>query len=114
MGINGLARLLAHEAALIRIGSFGLIAAEVEVSASDMHPVFDAATVTRINPAADVLIGPRVWLGQRAMVLKGVTIGQDCVVGAGAVVTRAVPAGCVVAGNPARVVRRGVRWSMDL
>ena len=113
IGINGLVRLLAHEAARIVVGSGGLIAADVEISASDMHPVFDVATGLRINPAADVVIGARVWLGQRCMVLNGVEIGADCVVGAGSVVTKRVPPGCVVAGNPARVVRRGVRWAMD-
>ena len=113
-GVNGLVRLLAHEPARIAIGAGCLLAAEAEIAASDMHPIFDAATGARINPAADVALGDRVWLGQRAMVLKGVRIGDDAVIGAGAVVTRAVPAGCVAAGNPARVVRRGVRWAMDL
>lgn len=46
-----------------------------------------------------------VWLGGGAVVCPGVSIGQDTVVGAGAVVTRDVPAGVVAAGVPARVVR---------
>jgi maltose O-acetyltransferase len=53
-----------------------------------------------------VTIGRNVWVAGRATVLKGVTIGDDSVVGYGAVVTGDVPAGVVVAGNPARVVRK--------
>lgn len=52
-----------------------------------------------------VTIGPDVWIGAGAMILKGVSIGAHAVVGAGSVVTREVPAWAVVAGNPARVVK---------
>jgi acetyltransferase-like isoleucine patch superfamily enzyme len=54
--------------------------------------------------AAPVKIGRGVFIGARAIVLKGITIGDRAVVGAGAVVTRDVPAGGVVAGNPARLL----------
>jgi acetyltransferase-like isoleucine patch superfamily enzyme len=60
-----------------------------------------AAVVTR-----PVSIGRNVWVGGKATVLKGVTIGDDSVVGYGAIVVADVPAGAVVAGNPAKVVRR--------
>jgi maltose O-acetyltransferase len=52
-----------------------------------------------------IVLGRNVWVAGAAAVLKGVTIGDDSVVGYGAVVTADVPAGVVVAGNPARVVR---------
>ena len=54
---------------------------------------------------APISIGRNVWIAGGAAILKGVSIGEDSVVGYGAVVTGAVPAGVVVAGNPARVVR---------
>lgn len=50
-------------------------------------------------------IGDRCWLGAKVVVLKGVTIGQGTVVGAGSVVTKSLPAGVVAVGNPARVLR---------
>ncbi len=50
-------------------------------------------------------LGNRVWLGARVVVLKGVTIGDDAVIGAGSVVTKDVPAGGIAVGTPARVVR---------
>ena len=52
-----------------------------------------------------ISIGDNAWLGGGAIVLPGVTIGADTVVGAGAVVTRDLPAGVLAVGNPARVVR---------
>jgi acetyltransferase-like isoleucine patch superfamily enzyme len=55
---------------------------------------------------APIRIGRGVWVGARVIILAGVSIGDECVVGAGSVVTKDVPAGTLVAGNPARVVRR--------
>ncbi|MCR5084126.1 MAG: maltose O-acetyltransferase [Succinivibrionaceae bacterium] len=55
---------------------------------------------------APLTLGNRVWVGARANLLPGVTVGDDAIIGAGAVVTHDVPPCCVVAGNPARVVKR--------
>lgn len=55
--------------------------------------------------AAPVTIGSDVWIGCRAVVLGGVSIGKGCVIGAGAVVTKDVPDGTVVAGVPARIIK---------
>ena len=59
---------------------------------ADMHP-------------APVAIGRNVWIGSNATILPGVHIGDDAVVAAASVVTKDVPAGAVVVGSPARVVR---------
>ena len=111
---NGLVRFLLHEAGRITLGEFCLFGGDVDVTISDMHSILDAATGKRLNPAGDVKLGNRVWVGQRSTILKGVTIGNNAIVGAGAVVTRDVPANCVAAGNPARVVRKGVTWRPEL
>jgi galactoside O-acetyltransferase len=55
---------------------------------------------------APVRINSRAWVGFNAIILKGVTIGEDAIVAAGAVVTKDVPPRSVVAGNPARVIRK--------
>jgi len=58
-----------------------------------------------IRGAAPVVLGDYVWIGFGACVLPGVTIGNCCIVGAGAVVTRDVPSNSIMAGVPARILR---------
>jgi acetyltransferase-like isoleucine patch superfamily enzyme len=53
-------------------------------------------------------IGKNCFIGGRSMILPGVEIGDGCVVGAGAIVTKSVPAACVVAGNPAQILRENI------
>jgi len=85
---------------LIAIGDDTTISLDVIILAHD------ASTRTHVgySRVAPVRIGHRVFIGARAVILPGVTIGDDAVVGAGSVVTRDVPAGTVAAGNPARVL----------
>lgn len=59
---------------------------------------------------ASVIIGNNVWIGCRATILKGVTIGDGAVVAAGSVVTKDVPANCCVGGNPAKVIKENITW----
>ncbi len=93
----------------VRIGKHCLLAAGVRVSDFDGHPV-DAERRRAKEPTPPegirpVVIGDDVWVGQDSIILKGVTIGDRSIIGAGAVVTRDVPADVVVGGNPARVVK---------
>lgn len=55
-------------------------------------------------------IGNKVWIATNALVLPGVNVGDGAIVAAGAVVTKDVPAKCMVAGVPARVVKENVEW----
>jgi acetyltransferase-like isoleucine patch superfamily enzyme len=58
-----------------------------------------------------VKVGKRCFIGVSAVILPGVTIGDDCIVGAGSVVTKSIPPGSIAVGNPARVIRSGVKMS---
>lgn len=60
---------------------------------------------------ADTRIGARCFIGARSVIMPGITIGDECIVAAGAVVTRDVPPNTIVAGNPASVIRSGIRLS---
>ena len=105
--VNGLGTklLCAQE---ITIGEFCTFSWDVQVLDTDFHAV--TRDGVELPKTAPVRIGDRVWVGTRAVVLKGVTIGDGAVVGAGSVVTRDVPAGAVVAGVPAVVVGRADSW----
>jgi maltose O-acetyltransferase len=69
------------------------------------HPLDRRLRVAGWESAGPIRIGEGVWFGGGAIVLPNVTIGDGCVIGAGSVVTRDVPADSVVAGNPARIIR---------
>ena len=93
----------------ISIGRQCIIADGVCIHDTDGHPL-DPARRGRgepVDPAQvrPVVIEDQVWIGLRAIILKGVRIGRAAVVGAGSVVTRDVPPFAVCAGNPARVVK---------
>ncbi len=87
----------------ITIGDGCMIANGAYITDSDWHGLYNR--VERSAEVTPVHIGRNVWIGDRATVLKGVSIGDNAVVAAGAVVSKRVPANAVVAGNPARVVK---------
>ena len=60
--------------------------------------------------SAPIKIGNHVWIGQGATILKGVTIGNNSIIAAGAIVTKDIPANCIAAGVPARVIKEDVNW----
>ena len=84
----------------VTVGRDCKIARDVIVMDSDQHELPGGGLVV-----APVVIEDRVWIGARAMVLKGVRIGHDSVIGAGAIVTKNVPPFSVAVGQPARVIR---------
>jgi acetyltransferase-like isoleucine patch superfamily enzyme len=115
--LNG-ALIMAEEH--VEIGSYCLISWNVGIADSDFHPLDPAerkqdalalAPFYADRPArprirtAPVRICDNVWIGMGAVILKGVTIGENSVVAAGAIVTKSVEPNCVVAGNPATVVK---------
>ncbi len=88
----------------ITIGHSVMMASGVYITDADWHGVYDRTE--RAEAVTPVIIHDNVWLGDRCTVLKGVTIGENSIVAAAAVVTADVPANVVVAGNPARVVKQ--------
>jgi acetyltransferase-like isoleucine patch superfamily enzyme len=88
---------------LVRIGDECLIGQYTILMDCDYHT---PGRLSDPGPALPIVIGHRVWLGARAIVLKGVTIGEGSVVAAGSVVTKDVPPWTVVAGTPAVPIRQ--------
>ncbi|GAA1574064.1 sugar O-acetyltransferase [Actinomadura kijaniata] len=96
--------LTALDVARITIGEDCQIGPNVQLL-TPTHPVEPGPRRDKLEAALPITIGDNVWLGGGAIVCPGVTIGGDSVIGAGAVVTRDVPANVVAVGNPARPVR---------
>lgn len=94
----------------VRIGRHCLLAGGVVIQDCDGHPLDAmhrrAGEPTPLDQIREVSIEDDVWIGGRATILKGVTIGARSIVAAGAIVTKSVPPDSIVAGNPARIVRR--------
>lgn len=103
---TGTAIACAHS---ITLGDGVFVARNVYITDSDHHKLLtEQGTMT--NPPQPVHIGDHVLIGVGATILKGVTIGNGAIISAGAVVTSDVPAGCLVAGVPAKVIREDVVW----
>lgn len=96
--------LMALDVAAISIGDDVQIGPNVQLL-TPTHPVAPAPRRGKWEAARPINIEDNVWLGGGAIVMPGVTIGANTVVGAGAVVTRDLPRNVVAVGNPARVLR---------
>jgi maltose O-acetyltransferase len=92
------------DCAPVTIGDGAQIASAVQLLAAD-HPRDAQARRDLRELARPVSIGSNVWVGAAAIVLPGISVGDDSVIGAGSVVTRDIPSGVVAVGNPCRVVR---------
>ncbi|PPT73938.1 maltose acetyltransferase [Xanthomonas arboricola pv. populi] len=86
----------------VSIGEGTQVGPAVQFYAAD-HPRDAAGRASGLEFGRPIRIGRNVWIGGGAIILPGVSIGDDAVIGAGAVVTRDVPAGATALGNPARV-----------
>jgi maltose O-acetyltransferase len=95
--------IIANQA--ITIGSDCLIGDQVLIIDSDFHAVNPDLRKQSSGPSEPVKIGNNVWLGSRVMILKGVSIGDNSVIGAMSLVRESIPANSIAAGNPARVIR---------
>jgi acetyltransferase-like isoleucine patch superfamily enzyme/coenzyme F420-reducing hydrogenase beta subunit len=93
-------------ASKITIGKDCTIARDVVIRDYDGHTI----ELPDFNIAEEIVIGEHVWIGNRAIVLKGVTIGDGAIIAAGSIVTTDVPSHCIVAGVPARVVKENINW----
>lgn len=95
-----------HAKSQIKIGSECFMAAGTTIVDSNGH-VMDAAlrAAGRRDKPAPITIGNRVWTGQGVLILKGVTIGDDVIIGAGSVVSTNLPARTLCSGQPAQVLQ---------
>lgn len=112
--LGGVEMFLMGNGNSIQIGSGCTFSNEVRLWATGSHPIYNCGNnQVPINLSKPIIIKDCVWVSKRAMILKGVLIGSNSIVGMGAIVTKDVLNSTIVAGNPARIVKQGVSWSMD-
>jgi maltose O-acetyltransferase len=96
---------LTADNASITIGDRTVAGLDLTIMPSDGHGVDPERRHNENYPCCSVQIGENVFIGDHVIILKGVTIGRDCVIGAGSVVTKSIPERVVAAGNPCRIIR---------
>ena len=103
----------------LEIGSDCLLSCEIKLYCGDGHAIFDVSERKRLNtqdknnPKNIISIADHVWVGMRAIILNKTIIGRSSIVGAGSVVKGVFPNNCILAGNPARVIRKDITWSAN-
>lgn len=98
----------------LKIGNNVKIGGNVLIIDTDSHPIdfllrrepphFES--VQSAIKSSPIIIDDDVWIGANCTILKGVTIGARSIIGAGSVVTKDIPADCIAAGNPAKIIKR--------
>lgn len=107
-GIRGVRFLLKD--ANIDIGYHCMFSYGIVVRNHDSHYILNPETMEPTNQPKDIIIGSEVWIGEGATILKGVKIGDNSVIAMNSVVTKGCKEGCVLAGNPAKIVKENILW----
>lgn len=94
----------------IEIGELCMFSYDIILRNHDSHKVINPCNGMVLNPPKDIVLGKHVWIAQNATILKGRHIGDDSVIGFGAVVTKGCPNGSIMTGCPARVVKENINW----
>lgn len=98
----------------LKIGEECMLAEGTDMWATDSHPIFKTSDLSMpVNKSLPIDVGNHVWTGKNSVILKGVTIGDNAIVGMNSVVTKDVPNDTIVAGNPAKHVKYGFTWKRE-
>lgn len=96
----------------VSIGNNCLFADNIELWASDTHSILNEKNEL-VNKEKPVIIGDRVWIGGHVIILKGVTINDDSIIGMGSIVTKDVSQKTISVGAPNRTIKENVTWKLD-
>lgn len=94
----------------IEIGQRCMFAHDIELRCGDSHSIIDLESGERINYAENICLGRHVWVTVGVTILKGVEIGNNCVIASQALVTKSFPSNCLIGGVPAKILRENITW----
>lgn len=114
VGLSEVRIMLMESESRLIVGEGARIAEKSEIWVTDTHAIFNEQGEL-INRGREVVIGNHVWICTRAVIMKNTWIPDDCIVAYGAIVSglKSIAPGSIIAGNPAKVVKTGIRWSHE-
>lgn len=95
----------------IAIGDDCMFSNSIIVRTSDSHPIYIGGN--RVNFAKSVTIGNHVWIAPSSTIMKGVSIGNNTIIGSHSLVTKDIPSNTLAVGMPAKVVKENVHWTRE-
>lgn len=107
------ANIIVNSNGRVKIGNDCMLSHSISLMQSDQHQIFDIDTGKRINHTKNIAVGNHVWIGRECELLAGATIGDNCVCGARTTTSGSFPANSIIAGCPAKIVRKGIIWARD-
>jgi acetyltransferase-like isoleucine patch superfamily enzyme len=110
--INGIRIVNVGKNNKIEIGENCLFSDHIDIYGSDTHSIYDKEG-NCINHEKNVIIEDNVWIGAHVKILKGVTIGEGSVIGMGSIVTKDIAPHTLAAGNPIKVIKENINWTVD-
>lgn len=97
----------------IEIGFDCMFANTINIRTSDSHLIYDIKSNKRINHPKNIYIGNHVWITPNVKIMKGVSIGDNSIIGTGAIVTKNIEKNSLATGIPAKVVKNNINWSRE-
>ncbi|MDO5055541.1 MAG: acyltransferase [Pasteurella oralis] len=96
----------------VSIGKNCMFSEDILIYPTDVHAIFDSSTGEVLNIAEPIVIGDHCWCSRRVTILKGITLDNNIVIGAGSIVTNSVnDSNVIIAGNPAKVIKTNIDWN---
>jgi len=111
--ISGATNIAVIEGKKVVIGEDCLFSSEIQFRTGDSHSILDQLTGKRINPSQDIEIGDHVWIGNDVKILKGVRVGDNSIIGTGAILSAGeYPSHSIIGGiGHGKVLKTGVDWT---
>lgn len=107
---QGAVYLTTAEKVKVTIGRDCMLSDQIQIRAEDSHAIYDVESGNRINPSQDIYIGKHLWLGYRCTILSGTIIRDGSVVGFGSVVKGSFSNNVIIAGVPAKTIKKNIAW----
>ncbi len=98
---------------IIDVGKDCMFSEDIVLMNNDGHPIFDVESGERINGGDNIILHDHVWVGIKCTLVGGTDIGEASIIGANSFVNKKFPNNCILAGSPARLLRKNIAWDRE-